>query len=160
MFKAGLKKFQSPSSLFYLIALSFTKKLQICKQTSKIVYSHQRMYAAIYLKMIERAECSSRLCKMLHRRLQLNIVIRISIQPSEKYIQQAQTICLTIFSLFLKCVLVVVLSSSSMKMIYIHGLINVRFYIATCQKKNIIKESVIFVPQIPMSSSKSFQTIE
>ena len=49
-------------------------------------------------------------------------------------------LCDIIFGLFLSGVLVVVFSSSSMEM-YLHGLSDVKFYIATFQKKNMIPKT-------------------
>ena len=118
-------------ALFYFISL---KQLQICNQTSKIVYSRQKMYTTMYLKLAKRAECSSRRCKMLHRQIKLYIVIQISKQLSEKYVQQAETVCNSIFSLFSSRILVVLFSSLS-KEIYLHGSCDVKFYTAIFQKK-------------------------
>ena len=115
------------AALFYLISL---KQLQICKQTSKIAYSRQKMYTTMYLKLAKCTQCSSRLCKMLQRQIKLYIFIQISKQLSEKCIQQAETVCNSIFSLFLSRILVALFSSLSNE-IYLHGSCDVKFYIAT-----------------------------
>ena len=114
MLKAALKKFQRFSSLFYFMFRIVIKQLQIFKYTSKIIYSCQTIHTTIYIKLAKRMECSSRCCKMSHRHLKLYIVIEISNQLSEKCVQQAQTVCNSIFSLSLSRILLVVLSSLSM----------------------------------------------
>ena len=116
------------------ILFDFIKKLQICKQTSKIVYSCKNIHATMYIKLAKSAECSSRHCKILYRERKLHIVIQISKQSSEKCAQQAEMVCNCIFSLFLSRILVV-LFSSLRKEIYLHGSCHVKFYIATFQKK-------------------------
>ena len=136
MLKATLKNFQWPSSLFHLMFSVSIKQLQICKWTSKFVYSRKKIYTTMYLKLAKRAECSSGWCKMLYRDLKLYIIIEISKQSSEKCVQQAQALCNSIFSLFLSRTLVVVFSSLSKEM-YFHGQSDVKFYIATFQKKNM-----------------------
>ena len=139
MLKAALKDFQRPSSLFYLISL---KQLQICKYTSKIGCSRQKMYTATYVKLAKRTECFSRWCKMLYRHIKLYLVIEISKQSSEKYVQPAKTICNSIFSLFISDILVVLFSSLS-KEIYVQGSCDVNFYIAFFQKNMICKTSFL-----------------
>ena len=76
--KAALKKIQQLSSLFYLMFWILVKQLKICKHTSKIFYSHKKVYTTMYLKFAKRVECSSRWCKMSYRHLNLYIVIDIS----------------------------------------------------------------------------------
>ena len=131
MLKVGLNNFQRPSSSFYLISV---KKLDIFKQASKIVYSRQKMYTTMHLKLAKCAECSFRWWKMLYSHIKLYIVIEISKQSSEKCVEQAETVCNSIFSLFLNCILVVLFSSLGQE-IYLHSLCDVKFYIAAYQGK-------------------------
>ena len=115
-------------------------KLQICKYTSKIVYSRKKIYTTLYLKLTKHAEYSSRWCKMSYRHLKLKIVIAISNQSSDKRVEQAQKICSSKFSLFLSRILEVVFSSLS-KEIYFHGSSDIRFYTGTFQRKNMIRKT-------------------
>ena len=69
MLKADLNNFQRLSSLFYLMFRILIKQLQICKYTSKNVYSREKMYTTLYLKLTKR---SSRWCKMSYRHLKLS----------------------------------------------------------------------------------------
>ena len=148
MLKADINHFQRLNPLFYLMFRISIKELQICKYTSKIFYSRQKMYTTLYLKLPKRAECSSRWCKMSCKYFALQIVIKISNQPPEKCVQQPQMVCNSIVSLFLSPILVVVLLSSS-KEIYLHGSTDVQFYIVTFQKKNMIRKTSFFSYKSP-----------
>ena len=63
------------------------------------------------------------------------------------------------FSLLLSRILVALFSSLSKK-IYLHGSRDVKFYIATYQKKSMIRQNIIFEPGISMPYSENFQSIE
>ena len=98
------------------------------------------MYTTMYLKLTKRAECSSRWSKMLYRHRKLHIVIRL-LKSRLKNVLQAKRVCKCIFSLFLSRILVVLFSSLS-KEVYLHGSCDVKFYIATYQKKqNMIRKT-------------------
>ena len=57
-------------------------------------------------------------------------------------------VCNSIFSLFLSRILVVVFSSLT-KGIYLHGSSDVKFYIATFQKENMIRKTSFFSHKSP-----------
>ena len=67
-------------------------------------------------------------------------------------------VCNSIFSLFLSPILVVVLLSLS-KEIYLHGLSDVKFYIATFQKKNMIGKTSFFSHKSPCIPLKVFKLL-
>ena len=67
-------------------------------------------------------------------------------------------VCNSIFSLFLSPILVVVLLSLS-KEIYLHGLSDVKFYIATFQKKNMIGKTSFFSHKSPCFPLKIFKLL-
>ena len=64
----------------------------------------------------------------------------------------------SIFSLFLSLILVAVLLSLS-KEIYLHGLSDVKFYIATFQKKNMIGKTSFFSHKSPCLPIKIFKLL-
>ena len=71
---------------------------------------------------------------MLYRHIRLCIVIKISKDSCDKCVKQSETVYSSIYILFFSCIQVVLFSSLS-KEIYLHGLYDVKFYIATCQRK-------------------------
>ena len=68
-------------------------------------------------------------------------------------------VCNSIFSLFLSCILVVVFSSSSME-IYVHVLSDVKLYIATFQKKNLIRKTSVLNHEFPCHPLKIFKLLK
>ena len=136
-------------------------KLQICKYTSKIVYSRKKIYTTLYLKLTRHAEYSSRWCKMSYRHLKLKIVIAISNQSSDKRVEQAQKICSSKFSLFLSRILEVVFSSLRYiyKDIFLHVLSDVKFQIATFQKKSMICKRSLLRYDFPCLPLKIFKLL-
>ena len=68
---------------------------------------------------------------------------------------ESETVCKSIFSLFLDGALVVVFSSSNMET-YLHGTSDAKFLIVTFQKKNMICKT----SRILMLSSENFQTFD
>ena len=67
-------------------------------------------------------------------------------------------VCNSIFSLFLSPILVVVLLSLS-KEIYLRGWSDVKFYIATFQKKNMIRKTSFFSHKFPCLPLKIFKLL-
>ena len=67
-------------------------------------------------------------------------------------------VCNSIFSLFLSPILVVVLLSLS-KEIYLRGWSDVKFYIATFQKKNMIRKTSFFSHKSPCLPLKIFKLL-
>ena len=77
---------------------------------------------------------------------------------SKIFVLQAQTVCNSIFSLFLSQILVVVFLSLS-KEIYRHGSSNVKFYIATFLKKSMIRKTSFFNHKSPCFPLKIFKLL-
>ena len=67
-------------------------------------------------------------------------------------------VCNSIFSLFLSTILVVVLLGLS-KVIYLHGSSDVKFYIATFQKENMIGKTSFFNGKSPCLPLKIFRLL-
>ena len=67
-------------------------------------------------------------------------------------------ICNSIFNLYLSRILVVVFSSLSNE-IYLHGLSDVKFYVATFQKKNMICKMSVFTHKSPCLPLKIFKLL-
>ena len=67
-------------------------------------------------------------------------------------------VCYSIFNLFLSPILVVVLLGLS-KEIYLHGSSDVKFYIATFQKENMIGKTSFFNHKSPCLPLKTFKLL-
>ena len=70
----------------------------------------------------------------------------------------SQRVCNSISSLFLTHIVVVV-SSSLSEEIYLHGSIDVNFYVATFQKKNMIRKTSFFNQESPCYTLKIFKLL-
>ena len=74
--------------------------------------------------------------------------------------QQTQTVCNSIFSLFLSRILIVVVCNSSLsKEIYLHGSSDVKFYITTFLKKNMIRKTSVFTHKSSFLYLKVFKLL-
>ena len=162
MLKADLNNLQRLSSLFYLVFRIFIKQLQICKYTSNIVYSCQKMYVTLFESgpnWQNSLSCGVKCHIDIYSCKQSSRLVISCLQKVQSKLKRYEAVYLVYF---LSRILVVIFSSLKQG-IYLLGSREVKFQIATFQKKIMIPKTLFLRYEslfLPLENFKLFNKRE